>query len=405
MTSAVRATFVSFIATGFGFASWASRIPQVKSHLELSSSELGWLLLSIAAGSIPALLIAGSLVARFGSKQVNQVMALLFSAATLAVAGGYLAGVAVLVAPLIVLGFAYGAWDVAMNVQGAAVERRIGRSIMPRFHAGFSVGTVAGALVGTLMVALGVPVSVHLSAVAVAIAIVVPLAVRSFIADHDDFEPTKIDNRHTRRALSAWKEPRTLVIGVLVLAFTFAEGAGNDWIGVAVIGGYHSSAVLGTLVFSTFLAAMTIGRWFGPSMLDRFGRVAMVRTLSACAAAGLALFAIGPTAIGFAFMSTILWGAGTSLGFPVGMSAGADDPKLAASRVSVIASIGYCAFLAGPPSIGFAGSHLGVRHALGLVVPLVVMAGWLAPVVRQSDGRASQPRSSSQASTGAVTGG
>ena len=60
--------------------------------------------------------------------------------------------------------------------------------------------------------------------------------------------------------------------------------------------------------------------------------------------------------------------ASTALGFPVGMSAAADDPAPAVARVSVVASIGYAAFLAGPPVIGLLGNYIGVRYALTAAV-------------------------------------
>ena len=123
-----------------------------------------------------------------------------------------------------------------MNVQGAIVERRLGRSIMPRFHAGFSLGTVAGALGGTAMVALGVPVSAHLLVVGLAVAIARPAHRAALPDDHATPERRPPRRRPaTRASLDAWREPRTLLIGVFVLAFAFAEGAGNDWIGVALI--------------------------------------------------------------------------------------------------------------------------------------------------------------------------
>ena len=99
---------------------------------------------------------------------------------------------------------------------------------------------------------------------------------------------------------------------------------------------------------------MTAARWTGTGLLDRFGRVAVVRGLAIVALLGLILFVFGPNT-GVAFLGALLWGAGTSLGFPVGMSAAADEPTAAAGRVSVVASIGYCASLGGPPLIGFLG--------------------------------------------------
>ena len=83
-----------------------------------------------------------------------------------------------------------------------------------------------------------------------------------------------------------------------------------------------------------------------------------------------------------AFVGALLWGCGVSLGFPVGMSAGADEPAFAAVRVSVIASIGYCAFLGGPPLVGFLGQHFGVRHAITAVMVLLALATVIAGVVR-----------------------
>jgi MFS family permease len=171
------------------------------------------------------------------------------------------------------------------------------------------------------------------------------------------------------------------LVGIFVLAFAFAEGTGNDWISVALIGGHHTSTVIGTLGFAAFLAAMTVGRWFGPALLDRYGRVVVVRVIAVVAVLGLMLFVFGRNTP-LAIIGTLLWGVGTSLGFPVGMSAAADEPQAAATRVSVVASIGYCAFLGGPPLIGFLGSSVGVLHALTAVAVLLVVATALAGVLR-----------------------
>ena len=269
-----------------------------------------------------------------------------------------------------------------MNVQGAIVEGRLGRSIMPRFHAAFSLGTVAGALGGTAMVALGVSVSAHLLVVGLAVAILVPLIARRLTDDHaTPEEAAAAPASGTRASLDAWRERRTLLIGVFVLAFAFAEGAGNDWIGVALIDDQGADEAVGTLALAAFLAAMTAGRWVGPWALDRWGRVPVIRCLAVTGVAGLLLFSFGPsTEVSFA--GTLLWGVGISLGFPVGMSAAADDPALAAPRVSVVSSIGYCAFLVGPPLIGFLGHRTTVLHALSAVLVLLAVAALVAGNVR-----------------------
>ncbi len=383
--TAARATSVAFIGSGFAFASWAARIPQVRDRLELSPAQLGLVLLAIATGSLVALPLAGTIVGRLGSGRTVAAMALLLALGFLVVAVGYTVGVVPVLVGLFLFGFANGAWDVAMNVQGAAVERHLRRSIMSRFHAGFSVGTVGGALVGAGMVALDVPVTAHLLAVALACAVVVPLAVRAFLPDADEPAAAAPDGaRATSRAGSAlarWREPRTLVIGLIVLSFALAEGAGNDWITVALIDSHGASAEIGTLGFAVFLAGMTACRWFGPGLLDRFGRVPVLRVLSAAAIAGVLLFALGGSTT-LAVIGVALWGIGVALGFPVGMSAAADEPAAAAARVSVVASIGYCAFLAGPPVIGFIGEHVTVSKALLLVAGLLALTLLLLNAVR-----------------------
>ncbi|MER7283430.1 MFS transporter [Dactylosporangium sp. NPDC000244] len=378
--TATTATYAAFIGSGFAFASWAARIPQVRDRLGLDSAALGLVLLAIAAGSLVALPLSGPLVTRFGSSRVVGAMAVLLGVGLAVAALGSQAGIAPVVAGLALLGFANGAWDVAMNVQGTVVERHLGRSIMSRFHAGFSLGTVAGALVGAAMVALHVPVAAHLVTVAVLVVLVVTWQARRFIADHDPTEPAA-EQSAPGGALAAWKEPRTLLIGLFVLAFAFAEGVGNDWISVAAIDGHHVSATLGTIAFALFLTAMTAGRWFGPRLLDRYGRTGVVRVLALIGIAGVALFVFGPGPV-YAYAGTLLWGLGASLGFPVGMSAGGDDPRKAAGRVSVIASIGYCAFLGGPPTIGFLGDHITVLRALTVVAVLLAVAAMIAATVR-----------------------
>ncbi|SHG71336.1 Fucose permease [Jatrophihabitans endophyticus] len=393
---ATRATYAAFAGSGFAFASWASRIPQLRDHLALSPAELGLVLLFVAAGSVTALPLSGVVVARIGSRRCVQATAVLFGAALVLVALAWVAGVWLVVTALYFLGVANGLWDVAMNVQGALVERRLGRSVMSRFHAGFSMGTVAGALLSAGLVALHVPATAHLATIGLLVALVVTAEVRGFLPDHGTDDDTADTGDGTGGASAApgepggavgtgvrtaWREPRTVLVGVFVLAFAFAEGTGNDWINVAVIDGYGASPTVAVLAFATFLAAMTVGRWFGPALLDRYGRVVVVRLLAALGGLGSLLFVLGP-GLATAFVGAVLWGGGISLGFPVGMSAGADEPRAAAARVSVVASIGYCAFLAGPPVVGFLGDHATVLRALVSVSVLLAVAVLLADSVR-----------------------
>jgi predicted MFS family arabinose efflux permease len=379
---AMYAVYAVFILNGFMFASWASRIPQVRDGLELNPQRLGLVLLAIAIGSLVSMPLAGVVISRLGAARTITAMSLIGTTGLATAAIGYRHGVAPVIPGLFLLGLGSGTWDVAMNVEGAEVERRLGHSIMSRFHAGFSIGTVAGALGGAAMIALGVSVTAHLLAVAAIIAAAATPAVRGFLA----IEPHAEHEGPRRNPLKAWTEPRTLLIGLFVFCMAFTEGTGVDWLGVAVIDGYDAAPALGSLTFAVFLGAMTIARWFGPGALDRYGRVALMRATGVTAIAGLALVVFGGS-LPFAMVGAALWGIGASLGFPVGMSAAADDSQHAAGRVSVVSSIGYLAFLAGPPLIGFLGHEVGTLRALtaaaGLVAIGLLISGVLRPPERE----------------------
>jgi fucose permease len=398
---ATRAVYTAFIANGFIFASWAARIPQVRDGLRVSPGVLGLILLCAAAGSTIATPLSGLVITRLGDSRTVAVMSLIAAAGMATVAVGYRYGIPPVAAGLFLFGYSSGTWDVAMNVQGAAVEHALGRAIMSRFHAGWSIGTVAGAGAGAAMVALGVPVTVHLLAAALAVAVAVPAAARRFLPHaHAPASTARQDRGHgdavhastarwagkaaRRSPLVAWTEPRTLLIGLFMLCMTFTEGTSNDWLSLAVIGGYHTPPALGTLTLAVFLAAMTTGRWFGPAFIDRYGRVRVMRACAVTALAGLLLIEAGGLLAAGGLLSAALGGAvlmglGTSQGFPVGISAAADDPRYAPGRVSTVASIGYVAFLAGPPAVGFLADHVGVLRGLSITAVLLVVAFLLCP--------------------------
>ena len=376
---ATRAVYIAFAGGGFAYASWASRIPQVRAELRVTPGTLGLILLCGAIGSGTATPLSGLVVGRIGEARAVVVMSLTSAAGLATIAVGY-SRVDAVATGLFFFGFGTGAWDVAMNVQGAAVERGLGHAIMPKFHAGWSLGTVAGAGAGAAMVALGVPVTAHLLAVAVAVAIAVPACTRGFLPlgparPGRSGDPGRVP---MRGQLRAWTERRTLLIGLFVLCMAFSEGTGNDWLSLSVIDGYHIAAFVADLVFAAFLAAMTAGRWFGPRLIDRYGRVVTLRASAATALAVLLLVDFGVVLPVAAAGAVLMW-LGTALGFPVGMSAAADDPRYAAARVSTTASLGYLAFLAGPPAIGFLADHVGVLHALSAAGVLIALAFFLCP--------------------------
>jgi fucose permease len=378
--AARNAVALAFALNGFCFATLVSRIPDLRSGLDLDNGSLGLLLLAIAAGSVLALPSSGRLIQRGSAAGVVRLGAVSaavgLSVASLGVEAW--GSVPVTAVGFFAYGIGIGVWDVAMNVEGAEVERQIGRTIMPRFHAGWSLGGMGGAAVGVPMAAVDAPLSLHVAGAGVLALVAVLVGARAFLP------PTAVVETH-ERARSAWREPRTLAIGVMVLAFATVEGSANDWLSLALIDGYDVPPWVGVAGFSVFVTSMTLGRLLGPAALDRFGRAPVLWTTSAAALVGVLLVVEGGhwLVVG---LGIVVWGLGASLGFPVGMSAAADDPVRAAARVSVVSTIGYAAFLAGPPLLGQLGDRVGTLNSLLAIAALMVPAAISVLATREQRG-------------------
>ncbi|MFB8387644.1 MFS transporter [Microbacterium sp. NPDC055910] len=375
------AIFAIFFATGLGFATWASRIPSVKTGLAINDFQVGILLFVLGAASLVGLSLANLVLAQWGARR-----GLLAGLVTFGV-GLAIVGVGVDVVPsysvtavgLAVMGFGMAATDIMMNVEGAANEQGLGRTMMPLFHALFSLGTVAGAGIGVGMTAWGVGVAAHLwslGAIVVATAAVavrfVPRRTRGEVVGADDARGSR--RERLTAALAVWREPRIYFIGLIMLGMAFAEGGANDWLPLAVVDGHAGTEAQGAIALTVFSVAMTVVRAVGGPLVDRFGRVWTLRILAIAAAGGLTLFILAPN-LPLALVGVALWGIGASLGFPLGMSAAADDPTRAAASVSAAATIGYVAFLCGPPVLGWISHQVGLLPTLWILVGLIVLSG------------------------------
>jgi MFS family permease len=368
------AVMLSFAVNGFCFASWLARTPAVRDGLGLNSAQLGLLLLCLSGGGCLALPAAGPVVQRFGPARVvligsiGMFAGLVTLAAALGVATVWLAAIG-----LVLVGVSNSTWDVAMNVEGADVEQRRGRPLMPKLHAAFSLGTVAGGAAGAVLASWSVPALAQVVAAAVLAPTSMVIATRAFLPPRvPDAAADAGSVRSASGGLRAWGEPRTLLIGLLTLCFAFTEGSANDWLAVALVDGHHSGETLAALGYGVFVAAMTVGRLSGTALLIRYGRVPVLRVTAVLALAGLLMVILGPN-LPVVFAGAVVWGLGASLGFPVGMSAAADDPVRAATRVGVVSSIAYTAFLAGPPLIGLLAQHIGILRGLFVVVGALIV--------------------------------
>jgi MFS family permease len=359
----------TFAMNGLAYAGWLARAPAARNDLGLSAAGFGLLLLCLSVAAIATVPLAGPLVQRVGPARAvflgsaSVVLGLIGLATGTATGSVALAGLG-----LVFAGMGNSTWDVAMNVEGADVERRLGRTVMPRFHAGFSLGTVVGAGFSAVLAAIGVSLAVQLYLTAVVTAAVMVVMVRRFLP----YTALPRSERREVSALQAWKNPRTLLIGLIMLGFGFTEGAANDWLAIGLVDGYHASETVGAIGFGTFVTAMTLSRMFGGVAIERWGRVTVLRLTGASAAVGLLLVVVN-VGVPLALFGAILWGAGASLGFPIGMSSAADDPIRAAVNVSVAGAIGYGAFIAGPPLIGILAQHFGVLRAILCVLGAIAL--------------------------------
>lgn len=369
---------------GATIASWVTRTPDIRDMLGISTWEMGLVLFGLSIGSMLGILGSAALVARFGARVViiGGMTSVVVSMPTVALGAGATSPVLVGVG-LFLFGAGMGSAEVALNIEAALVEQELGRSFIPLMHGCFSLGTVIGAAIGIVATATQFSVVTHLILIGIAALVVAASFVLRVPAG------TGKEDRASRAQAKepVWKDPILLIVGVIILAMALAEGAATDWLPLVMVDGHGFDAALGSTVFAVFAAAMTIGRFAGGWFIDRFGRPIVLIASGIFAVVGLAgvIFVDNQIVAG---ASVLLWGLGASLGFPVAISAAGDSGPNAAARVSLVATVGYIAFLVGPPALGFLGEEFGLRYAL--IVPLIfVVLATLAALAYRARVRAS----------------
>jgi predicted MFS family arabinose efflux permease len=387
------ALFVMFLLPGIALSSWVTRTPDIRDEIGASTAGMGMVLFGLSVGAMAGILCSATLVARHGGRTVTSLGAVLNLVGLAVVALGAGAGSAPAVfAGLALFGAGSGLLEIAINVEGAAVERAISRPVLPALHGAFSAGTFFGATAGIALTAWDFPVRGHLL-------VVTALAVAGTVwalphipagTGRETAGSSEAPTLTTRERLAVWREPRVVMLGLVVLGMALAEGAANDWLPLIMVDGYELEASTGSLVYALFAASMAVGRFSGERLLSRFGRVTVVRASAACAAVGIATVVLSPHPAPAA-AAVVLWGLGAALGFPVTLSAAGDNPHGAAARVSAVAVTGYIAFLAGPPVLGFLGEAAGLRNAMLVVLVVVLIAGFLASAVRPDRRAAERP--------------
>ncbi|GAA0434736.1 MFS transporter [Leifsonia naganoensis] len=371
---------------GVTIATWGPRLPELMRELDIDTPTVGILIACSTVGSIAGLGISTPLLGRLGGRWAVST-ALLTIAGSLVLMGGALLAQSV---PLVALGFVtvglgIGTLDVLINVEGAAIEQAAAKTLMPLMHAAWSVGAAVGSGIGAACAALGIAPSAQFMALGVVVVVVtlamaraIPAAAPEAVADDAPRPPVAA---RVRQWLRGWMDVRLLVIGVVMLGVELGEGSANTWLTLSVKDDHGQTAAIAALFFTIFAASEAATRIFGGPVVDRLGRVATIRWTTALGIAGLLLFILGGE-LWMVLVGVVLWAVGVSMGFPLGMSAAAEGGGNAAARVSVVASIGYIANLAGPPVLGLVAHSTGLLGALWLVVALMAAAFISAPALR-----------------------
>ncbi|MDI9277941.1 MFS transporter [Pantoea sp. EABMAA-21] len=359
---------------GFTWASWVSRTPYMRDILHASTEMMGMILFGFSCGSMLCVLLAGKLITHFGTSRVMRYgFVLLLSGVAVMLAALLLHSAYGVFASLVLLGGGTALIDVVINVEGAAFERLIGKSIMTTIHGFFSFGTLIGALSGLAMTAVDVSITWHFAFVVLANLLIVSAALRHLPATSDS---ERHEQAHSGGFLAQvgreLRDRQLLILGVVILAMALAEGSANDWLPLLMIDGHNLNHTQSTLVYAGFTAGMTVGRFLGGYVVDRLGRVLVLRASAFSAALGLAMVIFSNNQW-LAAAAVLFWGIGASLGFPLTVSA-AGDGKNSAIRVTIAATLGYLAFLVGPPGLGFIGEHAGLRMAMLPVLVMVLLA-------------------------------
>jgi predicted MFS family arabinose efflux permease len=369
------AIFALFFVGGLSMGSWTSRMPAVAEDLGVSLGQLGLLISISALGAITGLLVVNHVVELLDERRTAVLAVIVaglafasFGLATAVFGNFVLSAIALF---LFALGISSS--NIILNLEAAAIDRQTGRTLMLMFHATWSIGAFAGAGLGALASAFDVSLAVQLPATAAFVLITSLVAISLFPAIRTP-EATRTATSFGER-MRVWTEPRTLAIGVIVLAASFNESTANNWLALTMVRGFSWDAAPAAAMLTIFTASVIVGRLLGGRLIDRFGRVVVLRSAFGLVMAGLLLVITVP--LPFAIVGgVVLWGLGASVGYPMGVSAAADDPHNAGARVSAVATVASVSSLLGPSVIGLVANGIGLPHAL-VVTAIVVTIGFV----------------------------
>ena len=364
----------SFFNWGLGFAIWVIHIPAIVARLAVDPAVLGLALLNVGLGALISQPISPWIVARFGSRTTLGLSMPVFMAASLLPVTAW--NTPVLFLGTLLLGLAVGVNNVAINTQGAEVEKRRGQPTMSSFHGFFSLGELAGAAVGGGIYALGLQDGRGAAIFALAMIVTSLVSARYYLAN-----ATTAAKQTQAKSKRGFELPGLAILGLVVLTFfsNTVEGAVNDWSTLYLVTVRGLDATLATSGFAAFALAMALCRLGGGPVVARLGDKNVLVYGGLLMAVGMGVVVISPWAIlspaGFALVAV---GAANTI--PVMMSVASRSPGVEPSiGIAAIATGALSGFLIGPPIIGFVAHALGLAAAMGLLslVGVIILIGAL----------------------------
>ncbi len=368
-----------YFLIGLVFASWASRIPDIKSSLGMNEAQLGGMLFFIPIGQMAAMALSGYLVSKFGSRIMLVIAAVLYPVALVMI--GLAGSMFQLALILVFFGMAANLSNIAVNTQAIGVERLYGCSIMASFHGLWSLAGFIGGLLSTLMVGLKLSPLSHFIIVC-GFSFLLVIVMRSSLMPRDGQKNSTHDRTGKQKIFS---RPDRLVLALGVVSFLgmVCEGTMFDWSGVYFEEVIAPPATLVRLGYIASMCSMAAGRFAADRFITRFGPSAVLKTSGLIIAAGL----IAATAFPSLWTATagfLLVGLGVSSIVPICYSLARKSTKiLPGVAIAMVSTIGFLGFLLGPPVIGFVAHGLDLRWALGIISVFGVLITILAPYVRK----------------------
>jgi MFS family permease len=374
------AVSVLFTLLGFLFGAWVSRIPTVADRVHAGPGLLGLVLLGIAAGSVTTMPFAGRLCQRRSSTRVAVWFGIAGSLSLPVVGFAAQTGSAAVVALALVLnGALTGGLDVSMNANAVAVIRHVRRPLMPAFHALYSVGGMLGAATGGLAAAAGLHPTVHFGLVGLLGVAATLLVARHLADDPAEPAPPHVDRGPIEAVRAAVRRLDVLlvVLGVITFCSALSEGSMADWTALFLRDVLRTGDGVAAAGYAAFSVAMAVSRFAGSAVLTRWDPARVVSVGCLLAMAGT-LVAVTAPVVPLALVGFTAVGVGLSCAVPITFNAAGAHPLGSGPAISLVSTVGYSGFLAGPPLIGTLGQVAGLRFGLGSVAVFCTAGAALA---------------------------